>query len=96
MNIHTGVKGYKVVASEAPSAHSGGVVVFYCVEEHFSVEALQLFGANVASFQLALGSQQWYIIGCYLVPDNVLTIEAIGEEGWSAWYAELRSLQVQF
>ena len=29
--------GYKVVATEAPSAHSGGIAVFYMTEEHFSV-----------------------------------------------------------
>ena len=42
--------GYRVVASEAPSAHSGGIAMFYCAEEHSSVEALQLYNANVLRF----------------------------------------------
>ena len=46
----------KVVASESPSAHSGGVAVFYRAAEHLSVEALQIYGVNVVRFQLALGS----------------------------------------
>ena len=58
-----GSSGYRVVASEAPSAHSGGVAVFYCLAENFSVEALQLHGAKVARFQLASGGQRWYIVG---------------------------------
>ena len=63
--IHTlESSGYRVVASEAQSAHSGGVVVFYHAEEHFSVEALQLYGANVVSFQLVSGGQRWHIRGC--------------------------------
>ena len=33
--------GYKVVATEAPSGHSGGIFVFYRASENFSVEALQ-------------------------------------------------------
>ena len=45
--------GYRLVMSEAPSAHSGGVIVFYHTAEHFSFEALQLYGANVVRFQLA-------------------------------------------
>ena len=48
---------------EAPSVYSRGVALFYRVKEHLSVEALQLHDANVVSFQLALGGQQWYIVG---------------------------------
>ena len=59
---------------EAPSAHSGGVTVFYRAEEHFYVEALHLYGANVVSFQLELDGQRWYLVGCYLAPDKASTI----------------------
>ena len=45
--------GYKVLASETLSAHKGGVAVFYQSVEHFSVEALWLYGVNVVIFQLA-------------------------------------------
>ena len=69
--------GYKVVATEAPKAHTSGVAVFYRAADHFYVESLQTYGANVVSFQLALGDRQWYIVGCYLDSDNVLTIEDV-------------------
>ena len=75
-----------MVASEAPSAHSSGIAVFYCAAEHFYVEALQLHGANVAIFQIVPGGQRWYIVGCYLVSDNASTIEyvvvAISQRTW--------------
>ena len=45
--------GYKVEATEAPSVHSGGVTIFYRVAEHFSMEELQIYRANVVRFQLA-------------------------------------------
>ena len=55
--------GYKVVATEAPSAHSGCVAVFYRAEEYLSIEVLQTYGANVVSFQMASGDSWWYIVG---------------------------------
>ena len=66
---------YMVMALEAPSAHISGITVFYCAAEHFSVEAPQIFGANIVSFQLDSGSQRWYVVGCYLAPYKASTIE---------------------
>ena len=56
--------GYRVAALEDTITHSGGVAVFYCEAEHFSLEALQLYDANVVRFQLASGGQRWHIVGC--------------------------------
>ena len=39
--------GYSVVATDAPSQHRGGVVVFHRPAPHFAVEAVQQFGPNV-------------------------------------------------
>ena len=41
------------------------------------MEALQTYGANVISFQLESGERRWFIAGCYLVPENALTIEDV-------------------
>ena len=65
------------MATEAPSAHSGGVTVFYRVTEQFSVEALQTYGANVVRFQLETGDSWWFILGCDLAPYNASTINDI-------------------
>ena len=66
--------GYSVVATDARSRHCGGVVLFYRPSPLFAVEAVRQFGPNIVSFQLATGARRWYIIGCYLAPDDTLTI----------------------
>ena len=38
---------------------------------------MQQFGPNVVGFQLATGARRWYIIGCYLAPNNTSTIESV-------------------
>ena len=47
--------GYPLLASEAPSMHSGSVVVFYQEVDHFSMEVLRLQSMNIIVFQLASG-----------------------------------------
>ena len=74
-----GSAGYSVVVTDAPSQHRGGVVVFHRPTPHFAVEAVQKFGPNVISFQLVTGAWQGYIVGCYLAPDDTLTIERVIE-----------------
>ena len=69
--------GYKVVATEALSAQSGGVAVLYRAAEKFYVEALHTYGANVVSFQMASGDRQWYIVGRYLDPEDASITEYV-------------------
>ena len=38
---------------------------------------MQQFGPNVIGFQLAAGARRWYIVGCYLAPDDTLAIERV-------------------
>ena len=71
--------GYSIVATDAPSRHRGGVAIFHRPAPHFAVEAVQQFGTSVIGFQLATGARRWYIVGCYLAPDNTLTIERVVE-----------------
>ena len=69
--------GYSFVATDAPSRHRGGVAVFYRPSPNFAVEAVHQFGTNVVGLQLVTGAQRWYIIGCYLAPDNTSKIESV-------------------
>ena len=69
--------GYRVVTTDAPSRHRGGVVFFYRPSQLFEVEAVREYGPNVLSFNVATGARGWYIIGCYLAPDNADTIERV-------------------
>ena len=51
--------------------------MFYRESEHSTLEALRLYGPNVVIFQLTLGGQLWYVVGCYITPEYALTIEAV-------------------
>ena len=51
--------------------------MFYWPAPYFAVEAVQQFGPNVVGFHLATGERRWYIVVCYLAPDNTLTIESV-------------------
>ena len=76
--------GYRVVATDAPSRHCGGVALFYRPSSLFAVEEVREYGLNVISFEVATGRRRWYIIGCYLTPNDAQTIErfvtALGDQ----------------
>ena len=51
--------------------------MFYRPAPNFTVEAVQQFGTDVVGFQMATGKRRWYIVGCYLAPNDTLTIESV-------------------
>ena len=56
--------GYRVVTTDTPSRHRGGVSLFYRPSPPFAVEAVREYGPNFMSFEVATGARRWYIIGC--------------------------------
>ena len=72
-----GSAGYSVIATDAPSRHRGGVALFYRSKLHFVVEAVEKFGPNVLGFQLATGARRWYIVGLYIAPKDMTTMERV-------------------
>ena len=84
--------GYSVVATDAPSQQRGGVATFHWPALHFAVEALKQLGPSFIRFQMATGARRWYIVGCYLAPDDTLTIKRVIEalrdrpREWSFWW----------
>ena len=69
--------GYRVVATDEPSRHRGGVALFYREGAGFAVEEVMPYGPNVISFEVVTSRRRWYIIGCYLAPDDARTIERV-------------------
>ena len=61
--------GYQVTATVAPSPHRGGVAIFYCEEDHFNLEVLQINGPTVFRFCLAPVGYWWRAVGCYISLD---------------------------
>ena len=52
-----GSAGYNVIATEAPSRHRGGVVLFYRSTPHFVVEVVERCEPNVTVFQVVTREQ---------------------------------------
>ena len=69
--------GYRVVATDAPSQHRGRIALFYREGADFAVEEVRPYGPNVISFEVVTSRRRWYIIGCYLAPDDARTIERV-------------------
>ena len=51
--------------------------MFYREGAGFAVEEMRQYGPNVISFKVVTGRRRWYIIGCYLAPDDARTIERV-------------------
>ena len=54
-----GSAGYKVIATDAPSRHRGGVALFYRLTPRFVVEAVERCGPNVMAWQVVTGAKRW-------------------------------------
>ena len=68
---------YSIVAMDTPIRHCVGVALFHWLSPQYTLEAIQQFGPYAVGFQLATGELRLYIIGCYLAPDNTLTINSV-------------------
>jgi hypothetical protein len=76
--IHTRhSSGYSVVASDAPSAHQGGIAFFWRANKTYEVKDWRIRGPNVLSFVIVTGSQRFYIVGCYILPTNLNTLPQV-------------------
>jgi hypothetical protein len=65
--------GYSVITSNAPSAHQGWISFFWWQTKHTRSRT----GAcrpNVLSFVIVIGSQCFYVMGCYIPPNDLPTL----------------------
>ena len=65
------------MAPDASIQHRGGVAIFYQESPKFVVEAQNQRSTNAVSFQLATGDRRWFVMGCYLEPDDGTSIDNI-------------------
>jgi len=70
--------GYTILASDAPSAHQGGVALIYR-EQHdlYEVEETKVWHPNLLSFQLVTGVDRYFVVGCYIPPSDLSVLEHI-------------------
>ena len=75
--------GYSVLASNAVSAWSGGVALFYREHDSFEVEEEKIWGPNVLSFDLVVGRDRFYCIGAYIPPNDLSALMDV-KKAWNA------------
>jgi hypothetical protein len=71
------LSGYFVVASDAPSAHQGGIAFFWQANKMYEVEDWHIRGPNMLSFVIVTESQRFYVVGCYIPPTNLNTLPQV-------------------
>ncbi len=76
------LSGYSVVASNASSAHQGGIALFWRPNKSYLVEDWRIWGPNVLTFVLVTGSCQFFAVGCYISPNDLSTLTTI-EQAWN-------------
>ena len=65
------------VTDNSPNVHTTSTPVNNREEADFAVEEVRTYGPNVISFKVVTRRRQWYIIGCYIAPDDARTIERV-------------------
>jgi len=75
--------GYNVRSTHAPRKWQGGISLFWRTSGTYEIEVVEICGPNVLSFQLVSGAARWYIIGCYIPPNDSTTLTHI-DEAWRA------------
>ena len=50
--------------------------MFLRLSPQYAVEDIHKFDTNDIGFQISRDERLWYIIGCYLAPDDTLTINS--------------------
>jgi hypothetical protein len=69
--------GYSVVATSARVHNQGGVALFYKNSPDWQIESVRYHGPNVISFQLVAASRRWGVVGAYIPPADLKTVEYI-------------------
>jgi hypothetical protein len=72
--------GYDVLASTATSLSSGGIALFWRGNNLYEVEEMQIWGPNVISLHLMMGSIQFFV-GCYIPPFDLEALACI-DKAW--------------
>jgi hypothetical protein len=73
--------GYNVLASTSTLLSSGGIALFWRGNNLYKVKEMQIWGPNIISLHLMMGSIQFYIVGCYIPPSDLETLACI-DKAW--------------
>ena len=76
------LSGYSITALNAPSAHQGGIALFWQPNKSYEVENWRIHGPNMLTFVLVTESQQFFAVGCYIPPIHLGTLVMI-KQAWN-------------
>ena len=74
--------GYNVVTTDAPSTRQGGIALCWKESEHYEVGETKIWGPNVLTFELVMGEDLCYVVGAYIPPSNLSTLEHVESAWW--------------
>ena len=69
--------GYNVFASNAVSVRQEGVALFWKPNKLYEIEEWRVRGPNVITFVVVTGVERYYAVGCYIPPNNLMTLTHI-------------------
>ena len=76
--IHTRrSSGYSVLASKAMSDRQGCVALVWRESRHYEVEEARIESANVLTFRVVSGELKFYVVGCYIPPSDLTTLDQV-------------------
>ena len=77
--------GYNVISTNGFSSSKGGVALMWRRREYFEVKNQKEWNNNVMTAQIRAGQFKYYIVGCYLPPDDsALDIFEHVKKAWAA------------
>ena len=80
--IHTRFSsGYTIVASDAPSAHQGGIALCSRESLAYELEETKIWSPNVIAFRLITGGAKFYVVGCYIPPSDLVALDHV-RDAW--------------
>jgi hypothetical protein len=57
--------------------HQGGIALFWQANKTHEVKDWCISGPDVLSFVIITGSKRFYIVGCYIPPNNLCTLPQV-------------------
>jgi hypothetical protein len=76
------LSGYDILALTATLLSSGGIALFWRGNGSYEVKEMRVWGPNVISLHLMMGTCQFYVVGCYIPPSDLTTLMCI-DKAWS-------------
>jgi hypothetical protein len=73
--------GYNVLALNAMLSSSGGIALFWRGNISYEVKEMQIWGPNIISMHLIMGSTRFFVVGCYIPPSDLETLACI-DKAW--------------